>query len=90
MGHRARHPAADRHRHRHLDDHGWTVTFTLPPGHTITGSWNGAVTVSGRTVTFRNAAHNGTLAPGAATTSPGFQAARPAGDTALPSGYACA
>ncbi|MEV3986415.1 cellulose binding domain-containing protein [Nonomuraea sp. NPDC049758] len=69
---------------------GWTVTFTLPPGHTITGSWNGAVTVSGRTVTIRNAAHNGTLAPGAATTSLGFPATRPDGDTALPSGYACA
>ncbi|MEV0308098.1 glucuronyl esterase domain-containing protein [Nonomuraea fuscirosea] len=69
---------------------GWTVTFTLPAGHTLTGSWNVAATVSGQTVTFRNAAHNGSLAPGAATTSVGFQATRPNGDTALPSGYTCA
>ncbi|NUT39778.1 MAG: cellulose-binding protein [Thermoactinospora sp.] len=69
---------------------GWTVTFTLPAGHTLAGSWNGAFTVSGRTVTIRNAAHNGTLAPGAATTSVGFQVTRPNGDTALPSGYTCA
>ncbi|MGA4995191.1 cellulose binding domain-containing protein [Nonomuraea bangladeshensis] len=67
---------------------GWTVTFILPAGHTLTGSWNGAVTVSGRTVTVRNAAHNGALAPGAATTF-GFRATRPNGDTAYPSGYTC-
>ncbi|SEH00163.1 Chitodextrinase [Nonomuraea solani] len=69
---------------------GWTVTFTLPAGHTLTGSWNGTATVSGQTVTIRNAGHNGTLAPGAATTSVGFQATRPNGNTALPSGYSCA
>ncbi|MFI6993947.1 glucuronyl esterase domain-containing protein [Nonomuraea wenchangensis] len=68
---------------------GWTVTFTLPAGHTLTGSWNGAVTVSGQTVTVRNAAHNGALAPGAATATFGFQATRPNGDTAYPSGYRC-
>ncbi|MEV1175021.1 cellulose binding domain-containing protein [Nonomuraea sp. NPDC049784] len=33
---------------------GWTVTFTLPAGHTLTGSWNGTATVSGQTVTIRN------------------------------------
>ncbi|WP_240777133.1 cellulose binding domain-containing protein [Nonomuraea basaltis] len=27
---------------------GWTVTFTLPAGHTLTGSWNGTATVAGR------------------------------------------
>ncbi|MEV4018674.1 fibronectin type III domain-containing protein [Nonomuraea angiospora] len=69
---------------------GWTVTFTLPAGHTLTGSWNGTATVSGQTVTIKNAGHNGTLAPGAATTSVGFQATRPNGNTALPSGYTCA
>jgi poly(hydroxyalkanoate) depolymerase family esterase len=68
----------------------WTVTFTLPPGHTLTGSWNGTVTTSGQTVTVRSVGHNGTLAPGASTTSFGFQASRPDGDTALPSGYTCA
>ncbi|MEO3795711.1 cellulose binding domain-containing protein [Nonomuraea sp. B10E15] len=69
---------------------GWTVTFTLPAGHTLTGSWNGATTVSGQTVTIRNAGHNGTLAPGASAGGVGFQASRPNGDTALPSGYTCA
>ncbi|MFI7153052.1 cellulose binding domain-containing protein [Nonomuraea sp. NPDC050022] len=62
----------------------------MPAGHTVTGSWNGTLTVSGQTVTIRNVAHNGTLAPGASTTSVGFQATRPSGNTALPSGYTCA
>ncbi|MCG5219333.1 glucuronyl esterase domain-containing protein [Streptosporangium soli] len=69
---------------------GWTVSLTLPAGHTLTGSWNSAVTVSGQTVTIKNVGHNGTLAPGAATASVGFQATRPNGNTALPSGYTCA
>ncbi|MEO3872197.1 fibronectin type III domain-containing protein [Nonomuraea sp. B12E4] len=69
---------------------GWTVTFTLPAGHTMTGSWNGTSTVSGQNVTIRNVGHNGTLAPGAATTGVGFQVSRPNGDAALPSGYTCA
>ncbi|WP_422664850.1 fibronectin type III domain-containing protein [Acrocarpospora corrugata] len=69
---------------------GWTVTLTLPAGHTLTGSWNGTVTVSGQTVTIRNVGHNGTLAPGASTGSAGFQVSRPNGNTALPSGYTCA
>ena len=69
---------------------GWTVTFTLPAGHTMTGSWNGTTTVSGQTVTIRNAGHNGTIAPGAANATVGFQATRPNGNTALPSDYTCA
>ncbi|MCK2215314.1 cellulose binding domain-containing protein [Actinomadura sp. ATCC 31491] len=68
----------------------WTVTFTLPAGHTLTGSWNATVTTSGQTVTVRSVSFNGTLAPGASTTSFGFQASRPNGNTALPSGYTCA
>ncbi|TDD26204.1 endo-1,4-beta-xylanase [Nonomuraea diastatica] len=68
---------------------GWTVTFTLPPGHTLAGSWNAAVTVSGQTVTARNAGYNGTLAPNAST-SFGFQVTRPNGNTQTPSGYTCA
>jgi endo-1,4-beta-xylanase len=67
---------------------GWTVTFTLPAGHTITGSWNAVLTVSGQTVTARNLGYNGNLAPGAST-SFGFQASRANGNTAVPSGYAC-
>jgi beta-glucosidase len=68
---------------------GWTVTFTLPPGHAISGGWNGTFTSSGQTVTVRDVGHNGTLGPGAGT-SFGFQGTRPNGDTSLPSGYTCA
>ncbi|MEV0592391.1 endo-1,4-beta-xylanase [Nonomuraea cavernae] len=68
---------------------GWTVTFTLPAGHSLTGSWNATLTTSGQTVTARSMGYNGTLAPGAST-SFGFQAARPSGDTHTPSGYTCA
>ncbi|MFF4622639.1 PQQ-dependent sugar dehydrogenase [Nonomuraea jabiensis] len=67
---------------------GWTVTFTLPSGHAVTGSWNATLTVSGQTVTVRNAGHNGTLAPGQSTTF-GFQASRPNGDAQTPSAYRC-
>ncbi|HUR07566.1 MAG TPA: cellulose binding domain-containing protein [Nonomuraea sp.] len=67
----------------------WTVTFTLPAGHTLTGSWNATVTTSGQTVTAKSVSHNGPLAPGASTTGFGFQAGRPDGNTGLPSGYAC-
>ncbi|MEV0388940.1 PQQ-dependent sugar dehydrogenase [Nonomuraea sp. NPDC050643] len=67
---------------------GWAVTFTLPTGHTVTGSWNAALTVSGQTVTARNAGHNGTLSPGQSTTF-GFQAGRPSGNTQVPTGYQC-
>jgi poly(hydroxyalkanoate) depolymerase family esterase len=68
---------------------GWTVTFTLPAGHSIAGSWNTALTVSGQTVTARNAGHNGTVAPNGSTTF-GFQVQRPNGSTQLASGYTCA
>ncbi|MEU7741334.1 cellulase family glycosylhydrolase [Nonomuraea sp. NPDC049158] len=67
----------------------WTVTFTLPAGHVLTGSWNAAVTVSGQTVTARNLSYNGALGPNASTAF-GFQAGRPNGQTTVPSGYTCA
>jgi endo-1,4-beta-xylanase len=67
----------------------WTVTFTLPAGHTVTGSWNTVLTISGQTVTARNAGHNGTVAAGG-NTAFGFQVSRPNGNTQLPSGYTCA
>ena len=66
----------------------WTVTFTLPAGHSIVGSWNAVLTVSGQTVTARNAPHNGMVAAGG-NTAFGFQASRPNGNTMLPSGYTC-
>jgi hypothetical protein len=67
----------------------WTVKFTLPAGHSITGSWNTMLTTSGQTVTLKNIGFNGTIAPGASNASVGFQASRPSGDTALPTGYVC-
>lgn len=68
---------------------GWTVTFTLPAGHTLAGSWNATLTVGGQTVTARNAGYNGNLAPSGSTTF-GFQVNRPSGNTQTPSGYTCA
>ncbi len=67
----------------------WTVTFALPAGHTVTGNWNSVVTVSGQSVTVRNASFNGTLAASGSTTF-GFQVRRPSGNTQVPSGYTCA
>ncbi|MEV5559713.1 cellulase family glycosylhydrolase [Nonomuraea wenchangensis] len=68
---------------------GWTVTFTLPAGHTLSGSWNATVSVSGQTVTAKNAGYNGNLAPNGST-SFGFQVTRPSGNTATVSSYTCA
>ena len=67
---------------------GWTVTFTLPAGHAIVGSWNTVLTVNGQTVTARNVSHNGTIAAGGSATF-GFQVSRPDGNTQFASGYAC-
>ncbi|HEU5134937.1 MAG TPA: glycoside hydrolase family 6 protein [Steroidobacteraceae bacterium] len=67
---------------------GWTVTFTLPAGHSITGSWNATVTISGQTVTARGVGHNSALAPGGFGEW-GFQASRPNGNTALPGTASC-
>jgi glucose/arabinose dehydrogenase/chitodextrinase len=68
---------------------GWTVMLTLPGGHAVTGYWNATLSTGGQTVTVRNTGYNGTLAPGQSTTF-GFQATRPGGDTQVPSGYRCA
>ncbi|MFI6629197.1 PQQ-dependent sugar dehydrogenase [Nonomuraea fuscirosea] len=67
---------------------GWTVTFTLPADHTVTGSWNAVLTTSGQTVTAGNTTHNGAITPGQSTTF-GLQATRPTGDTRLPATYTC-
>ncbi|TDD20977.1 cellulase family glycosylhydrolase [Nonomuraea diastatica] len=67
---------------------GWTVTFTLPSGHTVTGSWNATLSVTGQTVTARNAGYNGSLAAGGST-SFGFQAGRPGNDTTTAGSYTC-
>jgi uncharacterized repeat protein (TIGR01451 family) len=67
---------------------GWTVTFTLPAGHTVTGYWNATLTVSGQTVTVRGNANTGTVAPGGRAEW-GFQGSRPDASTTLPSAYTC-
>ncbi|GAA1287242.1 glycoside hydrolase family 9 protein [Saccharothrix xinjiangensis] len=64
----------------------WVVAFTLPSGHSVTGSWNAAVSTSGQGATARAPRP---LAPGA-TAEFGFQASRPSGATALPPNYTCA
>jgi endo-1,4-beta-xylanase len=66
----------------------WTVTFSLPAGHTLTGSWNTVAAVSGQTVAARNASYNGNLQPNGATAF-GFQVRRPAGNTQVPTAFAC-
>ncbi|WP_158842833.1 lytic polysaccharide monooxygenase [Saccharothrix deserti] len=47
---------------------GWTVSWTFTNGERINSSWSAAVTTDGSTVSARNAAYNGSLAAGAATT----------------------
>jgi chitodextrinase len=68
---------------------GWTVTFTLPAGHSITNFWNATVTVSGQTVTARGIANQNTNLGAGASTTWGFQATRPDGNTQLPQGPTC-
>ncbi|WP_308285294.1 glycoside hydrolase family 6 protein [Actinoplanes hulinensis] len=43
---------------------GWAVTWTLASGQSISQVWGGVLSVSGSTVTVRNAAWNGTLPAG--------------------------
>jgi len=47
---------------------GWTVSWTFPDGQAVTQLWNGTPAQNGPKVTVVNAAHNGALAAGAATT----------------------
>lgn len=51
---------------------GWTLTYGLPGGQTVTNAWNATVSQSGSTVTARNVGHNGSVAPGG-TASFGYQ-----------------
>jgi endo-1,4-beta-xylanase len=67
----------------------WTVTFTLPSGQAMTGNWNVTASTSGQNVTFRSVSFNSVLAPGASTTSVGFQASRSASDTSTPNSFTC-
>lgn len=67
---------------------GWRVTFTLPAGHAISGSWNASLTGTTGTITATNMPYNGNLAAGGST-SFGFQVTTPNGDTGSPGGLAC-
>ncbi|GAB7046406.1 extracellular catalytic domain type 1 short-chain-length polyhydroxyalkanoate depolymerase [Catenuloplanes indicus] len=64
---------------------GWSLSFTLPAGQTITSGWNATYTPSSGQVTARNAGHNAAIAPGASV-SIGFQATH-TGNTAAPSSF---
>jgi len=66
----------------------WTVTFSIPAGHTISNFWNAAITTNAQTATARSAGHNGTVGPSGSTTF-GFQVTRPAGNTQVASGFTC-
>ncbi len=67
---------------------GWQVTFTLPVGQAITGSWNASLSGTTGTVTATNLPFNGKLAAGANATF-GFQVSRPSGDAQTPTGFTC-
>ncbi|OPG07353.1 hypothetical protein B1L11_30930 [Microbispora sp. GKU 823] len=47
---------------------GWTVNWTWPGGQSISSLWNGTQSVSGSSVTVRNAPYNGSIAAGSSTT----------------------
>ncbi|MEU1886681.1 PHB depolymerase family esterase [Micromonospora rifamycinica] len=61
---------------------GWSLTFTLPAGQSITSGWNATYSPTSGTVVARNVSYNGTIAPGASV-SIGFQADH-TGNTAKP------
>jgi cellulase/cellobiase CelA1 len=67
---------------------GWSVTFTLPAGHSVVGSWNAQFLPSGQTITATNMSYNGSLSAGGST-SFGFQVSRPDGNSQTPAGYTC-
>jgi mannan endo-1,4-beta-mannosidase len=68
---------------------GWRVTFTLPAGHSIAGSWNATLSGTTGTITAANMGYNGNISAGG-NTAFGFQVSRPSGNTQTASGYTCA
>jgi cellulase/cellobiase CelA1 len=60
---------------------GWTVRWTFPSGQAITQLWSGVQTVSGASVTVRNASYNGSVPPNGSTRS-GFTGAYSGSNTA--------
>jgi poly(hydroxyalkanoate) depolymerase family esterase len=65
---------------------GWSLTFTLPSGQTITGGWNATYAPASGSVTARNAAWNAVLAAGGSTDI-GLQGTH-TGNTAKPASFA--
>jgi hypothetical protein len=47
---------------------GWTVSWTLASGQTISQVWNGTLSTSGSAATVKNLSYNGALGAGASTT----------------------
>ncbi|MEV5742961.1 cellulose binding domain-containing protein, partial [Microbispora rosea] len=47
---------------------GWTVNWSWSGGQTFSSLWNGTQSVSGSSVTVRNAPYNGSIAAGSSTT----------------------
>ncbi|MEV4349385.1 PHB depolymerase family esterase [Actinoplanes sp. NPDC049596] len=64
---------------------GWSLSFALPGGQSITSGWNATYSPASGQVTARNVSYNGNLAPGASTAI-GFQATH-TGNSAAPSGF---
>ncbi|WP_033340972.1 cellulase family glycosylhydrolase [Catenuloplanes japonicus] len=64
---------------------GWTLTFTLAAGQTITSGWSAGYSPASGTVSATNVSYNGTLAPGGSTTI-GYQATH-TGNAAAPTGF---
>ncbi|MFI7129390.1 cellulose binding domain-containing protein [Nonomuraea sp. NPDC050153] len=72
---------------------GWSLTFTLPAGQSITSGWNATYSPASGQITARNVSHNATI-PAGGSVSAGFQATH-TGNTGEPTqftlnGTACA
>ncbi|MFE4702566.1 glycoside hydrolase family 48 protein [Streptomyces sp. NPDC056738] len=65
---------------------GWTLTYAYTGNQTLTNGWNGTWSQSGKTVTVKNAAWNGTIGAGTAVTT-GAQFTY-SGTNAAPASYA--
>ncbi|MFI6329775.1 PHB depolymerase family esterase [Micromonospora chersina] len=64
---------------------GWSLTFTLPPGQTVTNGWNATYAPTSGAVTARNVSYNGTIAPNGSVDI-GFQATH-TGNTGKPTSF---
>ncbi|WP_435054956.1 extracellular catalytic domain type 1 short-chain-length polyhydroxyalkanoate depolymerase [Micromonospora aurantiaca (nom. illeg.)] len=64
---------------------GWSLTFTLPGGQTITSGWNASYSPASGQVTARNLAYNAVI-PARGSTTIGFQATH-TGNTARPGSF---